>query len=125
MIKGIGIDLVDKYRFKNLIKKFDNKIALKLLSDFEYSEYTNVTNKADYLSKKFAAKEALSKALGTGLYRDGIFPRDITIEHDSFGKPFFNISNKINNKLIKKYKNLQLSISDTNNQSIAFVIIET
>tara|TARA_B100001057_G_scaffold350965_1_gene352474 strand:+ start:424 stop:801 length:378 start_codon:yes stop_codon:yes gene_type:complete len=124
MIEGIGVDLVDKYRFKNLIRKFGNKVASKILSDFEYHEYANVINKVDYLSKKFAAKEALSKALGTGLYRDGIFPKDITIDHDSFGKPFFNLSKKINNSLIKKCTNLQLSISDTNDQSIAFVIIE-
>ena len=124
MIEGIGVDLVDKYRFKNLIERFDNKFPLKILSKFEYLEYKGVSNKIDYLSKKFAAKEALSKAIGTGLYRDGIYPKHITIKHDSYGKPFFNLSNKINNKILKKYKNLQLSISDTNNQSIAFVIIE-
>ena len=124
MIEGIGVDLVDKYRFKNLIERFDNKFPLKILSKFEYLEYRGVSNKIDYLSKKFAAKEALSKAIGTGLYRDGIYPKYITIKHDSYGKPFFNLSNKINNKILKKYKNLQLSISDTNNQSIAFVIIE-
>jgi len=124
MVEGIGIDLVDKYRFKNLVDKFDNKFALKILSNFEYHEYLNVTNKIDYLSKRFAAKEAFSKALGTGLYRDGIFPKYITISHDSFGKPFLNLSEQINNKILKKYKNIQLSISDTNSQSVAFVIIE-
>ncbi len=125
MIKGIGVDLVDKYRFKNLIEKFQNKFALKILSDFEYDEYIKDANKVDFLSKKFAAKEALSKALGTGLYREGIFPKDITIKHDSFGKPIFNLSKKINIEYKNKYKNLQLSISDTNSQAIAFVIIET
>ena len=64
MIKGIGVDLVDKYRFKNLIEKFQNKFALKILSDFEYDEYIKDANKVDFLSKKFAAKEALSKAFG-------------------------------------------------------------
>tara|TARA_B100001057_G_C22824914_1_gene940983 strand:+ start:604 stop:981 length:378 start_codon:yes stop_codon:yes gene_type:complete len=124
MIKGIGVDLVDKHRFKSLLDKFDNKFALKILSDVEYQEYKDVTNKIDYLSKRFAAKEALSKAIGTGLYRDGIFPKYMTISHDSLGKPFFNLSNQIKDKFSKIYKNIQLSISDTNSQSIAFVIIE-
>ena len=124
MIKGIGVDLVDKNRFKSLIDKFKNKIALKILSDFEYHEYTNVKNKSDYLSKKFAAKEALSKAFGTGLYRDGIFPKNITIKHDSLGKPFFDFSNIVNNEILKDSRKIQLSISDTNSQSVAFVIVE-
>ena len=51
MVEGIGIDLVDKYRFKNLLDKFDNKLALKILSNSEYHEYLNVTNKIDYLSR--------------------------------------------------------------------------
>ena len=124
MIKGIGVDLVDKSRFENLINKFDNRIALKILSDFEYEEYISVKNKTDYLSKKFAGKEALSKAVGTGLYRDGIFPKHITIQHDSLGKPFFNFSGRITNKILNNHKNIHLSISDTNSQSMAFVVIE-
>ena len=124
MIKGIGVDLTDKYRFKILIEKYGNKIASKLLSSKEFNEYNNSSNKASFLSKRFAAKEALSKAFGYGLYRYGFYPKQITIEHDRYGKPFFSFSKMFLYNTVSKYKNIQLSISDSDDQSIAFVTIE-
>ncbi len=124
MIEGIGVDIVDKKRFDRLIKEYDDRIALKILSSIEYEEYKDVLNKIDYLSKKFAAKEAFSKALGTGLYRKGIFPKLITISHNNFGKPIFKLSKHLESIILGKYRNIQLSISDTDSQSIAFVTIE-
>ncbi len=78
MISGIGVDLVDKARFINLVKKFGNRVATKILSKDEYLEYKIISNKPSFLSKRFAAKEALSKALGVGLYRKGIYPKYIS-----------------------------------------------
>tara|TARA_B100000035_G_C20954686_1_gene533626 strand:+ start:548 stop:922 length:375 start_codon:yes stop_codon:yes gene_type:complete len=124
MIKGIGIDLTDKHRFEILIEKYGNKFASKLLSSKEFSEYDNSNNKASFLSKRFAAKEALSKAFGYGLYRHGIYPKQITIEHDSYGKPFFSFSKMILDNTVSKYKNIQLSLSDSDDQTIAFVTLE-
>ena len=124
MVKGIGVDLVDNIRFERLIDRFGNKIALKILSKSEFLEYQKNLNKSSYLSKKFAAKEALSKAIGSGLYRNGIFPKLITIAHTSLGKPFFEISNEIRISLEDKYQNIQLSITDTQTHSIAFVTVE-
>ena len=124
MIKGIGVDLTDNHRFKILIEKYGNKIATKLLSSKEFNEYDNSNNKVSFLSKRFAAKEALSKALGYGLYRYGIYPKQITIEHDSYGKPFFSFSKTMLDNTVSKFKNIQLSISDSDDQSIAFVTIE-
>ena len=68
MISGIGVDLVDKARFIELINKFGNRVAAKILSKDEYLEYKNISNKPSFLSKRFAAKEALSKALGAVSY---------------------------------------------------------
>ena len=124
MVKGIGIDLVDNIRFERLIDRFGNKIALKILSESELREYQKTFNKSSFLSKKFAAKEALSKAIGSGLYRNGIFPKLITIVHTSLGKPFFEFSKEIKSNIQDKYKNIQLSITDTQTHSIAFVIVE-
>ena len=95
MISGIGVDLVDKARFKNLVKKFGNRAATKILSKAEYLEYKNISNKPSFLSKRFAAKEALSKALGVGLYRKGIYPKYISVKHDDFGKPFLSLSSEL------------------------------
>ena len=124
MVKGIGVDLVDNIRFERLIDRFGNKIALKILSESELREYQKTFNKSSFLSKKFAAKEALSKAIGSGLYRNGIFPKLITIVHTSLGKPVFEISNEIRISLEEKYQNIQLSITDTQTHSIAFVTVE-
>ena len=124
MVKGIGVDLVDNIRFERLIDRFGNKIALKILSESELREYQKTFNKSSFLSKKFAAKEALSKAIGSGLYRNGIFPKLITIVHTSLGKPVFEISNEIRISLEDKYQNIQLSITDTQIHSIAFVTVE-
>ena len=124
MVKGIGVDLVDNIRFERLIDRFGNKIALKILSESELREYQKTFNKSSFLSKKFAAKEALSKAIGSGLYRNGIFPKFITIVHTGLGKPFFEFSNEIRSSIEDKYKNIQLSITDTQIHSIAFVTVE-
>ena len=124
MVKGIGVDLVDNIRFEELINRYGNKVALKILSKSEYLEYLKVSSKNTYLAKKFAAKEALSKAIGSGLYRNGIFPRLISISHTSLGKPFFEFSSEINSYILENYKNIQLSITDTQTHSIAFVTVE-
>ena len=124
MVKGIGVDLIDNIRFEKLIKSYGNKVALKILSKSEYLEYLKVSSKNTFLAKKFAAKEALSKAIGSGLYRNGIFPKLITISHTSLGKPFFEFSSEIRSYMQDKYKNIQLSITDTQTHSIAFVTVE-
>ena len=125
MIRGIGVDLVDKDRFIKLVKKFGNRVASKILSVEEHSDYLNIPNKASFLSKRFAAKEALSKALGTGLYREGLYPKYITIKHDNYGKPFFSLSSKLDEGVNSGYISLQLSITDSDTSSIAFVIVES
>jgi holo-[acyl-carrier protein] synthase len=124
MVKGIGVDLIDNIRFERLIDRFGDKIALKILSESELLEYQKTLSKSSYLSKKFAAKEALSKAIGSGLYRNGIFPKLITIVHTSLGKPFFEFSHEIRSNIQDKYQNIQLSITDTQTHSIAFVTVE-
>ena len=123
MISGIGVDLVDKARFINLVKKFGNRVATKILSKDEYLEYKNISNKPSFLSKRFAAKEALSKALGVGLYREGIFPKYISVKHNDLGKPFLSLSSELKT-IINQNMKIQLSITDSNTQSIAFVVIE-
>ena len=124
MINGIGVDLVDKARFINLVKKFGNRVADKILSRDEYLEYINISDKASFLSKRFAAKEALSKALGVGLYRKGIYPKYISVKHNDLGKPFLSLSSELESIINHNIK-IQLSITDSDTQSIAFVMIES
>ena len=124
-IMGIGVDIVRNKRISSSIKNknFINRTFGK--NEILISE--KIDNKTSYFSKRFAAKEALSKALGTG-FRDGLSFKDIEVVNDKLGKPYYIISSKIKN-LIKKKKNIKnfnlfLSISDEKEYSIAFTIIQ-
>ena len=124
-ILGIGVDIVENKRFKKSIK---NKNLIKRL--FSLSEIKNsklIKDKSTFFSKKFAAKESFSKALGTGIRRDLNF-KDIEILNNNLGKPYYKLNNKIKKIISKtlKVKNFDifLSISDEKEYSIAFTIIQ-
>tara|TARA_X000000368_G_C22904464_1_gene655641 strand:- start:113 stop:499 length:387 start_codon:yes stop_codon:yes gene_type:complete len=124
-ILGVGIDLVENIRIKKLIKvrKFLNRIFTKE----EIDNSLKKKDKTSFLAKRFASKEAFSKALGSG-FRNGLNFIDISIINDKKGKPYIKINNKLKNIIlkrlnVKKFK-IFLSISDEKNYSIAIVIIE-
>ena len=125
MIKGIGIDIVEISRIKFLYDKYGIRFAKKILSTIEMDEFSKPQSPENYLSKNFASKEALSKALGTGLYRNGVYPSKITVTHAETGKPFFLINGRLE-KLLKNMSStkLFLSISDSNQHSVAMVVME-
>ena len=124
-ILGIGTDIVKNARFKFLIKKknFINRTFGK--KEIKLSQ--KLSNKTNYFAKRFAAKEALVKSLGTG-FRKNLNFKDIEILNDKLGKPYYYRSKKIHNIINKKYKikkfNLFLSISDEKDYSVAFTIIQ-
>ena len=122
---GIGVDIVDNKRFKNLIK--DNKFINRIFSKKEIFDSKKTLNKINFFSKRFAAKESFAKALGTG-FRNKLNFKDIEILNDKLGKPFYLINNKIK-QIIKKNKKIAnfelfLSISDEKDYSVAFTIIQ-
>ena len=124
-IYGIGTDIIKNSRIKNSIKKknFINRVFVKN----EVLESRNKKDKLLFFSKRFAAKEALVKALGTG-FRHNISFQDISVLNNKKGKPYFLISNNIRkiikNKLkINRFK-IFLSMSDEKNYSIAYVVIQ-
>lgn len=125
-ILGIGVDIVRNERIKNLIKNKNFISRTFALKEIKYSK--NIYNKTNYYAKRFAAKEALSKAIGTGL-RNNLNLKDIEILNNKLGKPYYFKSKKINSiiKEIFKTKNydLFLSLSDENDYSIAFTILKT
>ena len=124
-ILGIGTDIVKNARFRFLIKKknFINRTFGK--KEIKLSQ--KLSNKSNFFSKRFAAKEAFAKSLGTG-FRNNLNLKDIEILNDKMGKPFYIKSKKIDkliNKIFKTKKyNLFLSISDEKDYSIAFTIIQ-
>ena len=125
-ILGIGIDIVDNKRFKNLVKNIN--FIKRTFGKKEIKLSQKVLNKSNYYSKRFAAKEAFAKSLGTG-FRDNLNLVDIEILNDKKGKPYYYKSKKIDDLIFKIFKikkyNLFLSISDEKNYSTAFTIIQT
>ena len=125
-ILGIGVDIVENKRIQKSIK--NPLFKKRIYSSKELKQSYTVNNKVAYFSKRFAAKEAFSKALGTG-FRTNLNFKDIEIINDKMGKPNY-VKNKKISKIIQKnfkIKNYKcfLSISDEKNNSIAFTIIST
>ncbi len=125
-ILGIGVDVVQNKRIKNLI---NNKVFIKrTFGKNEVNLSKKTVNKVNYFAKRFAAKEAFAKSIGTGFRNDLNF-KDIEILNDKIGKPYFFRTKKINNIIFKKFKtkrfNLFLSISDEKDYSVAFTILQT
>ena len=125
-IIGIGVDIIDNKRIKNSIK---NKNFLnRIFGSHELLKSKNILNKTNYFAKRFAAKESLSKALGTG-FKDGLNFKDIQILNNKIGKPYYLLNKKLENfiKKKKKLKNfiLFLSISDEKDYSVAFTVIQS
>ena len=124
-ILGIGVDIIENNRIKKSIKnkRFINRIftSKEILISKKFKDKTN------YYSKRFAAKEAFVKAIGTG-FTNNINFKDICIINDQFGKPIFVISAKIKNIIKTQFKtktfNFFLSISDEKKYSIAYVILQ-
>tara|TARA_B100001121_G_scaffold262159_1_gene242391 strand:- start:583 stop:969 length:387 start_codon:yes stop_codon:yes gene_type:complete len=123
---GIGVDIVENKRFKNLVKNAN--FVKRTFGEKEIKLSQKVLNKSNYYSKRFAAKEAFAKSIGTG-FRNNLNLVDIEILNDKKGKPYYIKSKKIDNLIFKIFKikkyNLFLSISDEKNYSIAFTIIQT
>ena len=125
-IVGIGVDIIENKRIKNSLKNLDFK--KRIYSTKELAQSSLSKNKVGFFSKRFAAKEAFAKALGTG-FRDNLNFKDIEIINDKKGKPYYLKSKKISkiihkNFNIKKY-NCFLSISDEKDYSTAFTIIQS
>ena len=124
MIFGIGTDIVEVERIKNLSSI--SKFAKKILSQKELNIFNslNKDQKVYFLSKQFAAKEAISKALGTGIGHE-ISLKNIEILRDEKGKPFFNAINELSAYLSNLgITKTHVSLSDEINYAIAMVILE-
>ena len=124
-IIGIGVDIVENKRIQKSIKNPLFKKRIYTLKELNQSNF--VVNRVGYFSKRFAAKEAFSKALGLG-FRMNLNFKDIEVINDKMGKPYYVKNKKITkiiqkNFKIKKFK-FFLSISDEKNYSTAFAIIE-
>jgi holo-[acyl-carrier protein] synthase len=123
MIFGIGTDLVHIPRMQALLDKHGDKIAQRILSDSEFASFQQAHKPAAFLAKRFAAKEATAKALGTG-FRDGLSLRHIAVNNNEYGKPELTFYER-GLKLLDEFKigRSLLSLSDETEYAIAYVIL--
>ena len=123
MMIGIGTDFVSKKRIEALWLKYELHFAKKILNAFEIELLSKNRDPIGFLSKRFAAKEAVSKALGTGIGEYVKF-HDITIQNKPSGQPyveFRGVALETANKL--GVKNIHISLTDEKNYALAFVIL--
>jgi len=125
-ILGIGVDVIENKRIQQLVK---NKSFIK--RNFGKKEVyfsKKKLNKTNFFAKRFAAKEAFAKSLGTG-FRNNLSFKDIEILNDKIGKPYYSMSNKMHDLINQRFKvqkyDLFLSISDEKDYSVAFAILQT
>ena len=125
MIFGIGTDIVEIKRIETMTSL--DKFASKILSDNEKEFYDSLTNQKQivYISKQFAAKEAIAKAIGTGIRNDTHF-KNIEILRDKNGAPIFNALNKLE-KIISDLgiTKTHVSLADERDYAIAIAVLET
>ena len=125
-IFGIGTDIVNIKRIEKSLKRCGNRFKNNIFSKNEISYCEKNKNPGPFYAKRFAAKEALSKALGTGI-RKNIKFKNIEIHNDSYGKPSIKLKGAVDDYLKKKIKrkkyNIHLSLSDDRPWAQATVII--
>ena len=125
MIYGIGTDLVAVARMTDLHARFGEKLAARILAQAELTDYRQARDKDRLLAKRFAAKEAFAKAVGTGL-RSPVHLTSIIVDHDDHGRPGLSFAPALQAWLAeRRIVTTHLSISDEHTHTVAFVIAET
>ena len=124
MIFGVGTDLVEVSRIQDSLQRFGHDFASRILGEFELQEFAQSKQPARFLAKRFAAKEAFAKALGTGIRHPATF-ENIQIAHDDMGKPVFEFAPALAECLAnKQIAFAHLSISDEKAFATAVVSLE-
>lgn len=124
MIYGIGTDIVSVERMRNNIERHGKRFAERILSDEELQDFAEVVNHAHFLAKRFAAKEAVAKAMGTG-FIDGLSLREISVSHDGLGKPILKFTGKAEEFILREgIHSSYISLADEVDYAVAFVTLE-
>ena len=123
MIFGIGTDIVQVARMQKNLDEHGERFAKRILTDDEFTEFLQKAFQANFLAKRFAAKEATAKAMGTG-FSHGLSLRHIGVTHDDKGKPILTFS-KIAKQFISENNitDHHISLSDEKDYAVAFVTL--
>jgi holo-[acyl-carrier protein] synthase len=123
MIYGIGTDIVRIARMQQSLDKHGDRFARRILTDHELIGYQQTTKPAHFLAKRFAAKEATAKAMGTG-FRNGLSLKHINVNHDTQGKPILEFSGLAAEFMSEQGINeSHISLADEQEYAVAFVTL--
>jgi holo-[acyl-carrier protein] synthase len=124
VILGTGTDLIDVRRIERALARFGHRFARRVLVDDEYRRFCTHAKPAHYLAKRFAAKEAFSKAMGTGIH----FPvnwHNVSVANERSGRPYLKFSAALETLLAQRgICRAHLSLSDEVEMACAFVVLE-
>ena len=123
-IVGLGTDISEIERIENALNRSGEALAKRILTASELKKFTQTKQPERFLAKRFAAKEAAAKALGTGIAK-GVSFHDFIVSNDEFGKPLLTLDKQA--ALIAQQlqvTNIHLSISDERHYTVATVILE-
>jgi holo-[acyl-carrier protein] synthase len=124
VIYGVGVDIAEIARFTEAYARFGERFPAKILSAAELQEFPHSRYPARYLAMRFAAKEATSKALGTG-FKHGVAPRQIRVVHGASGKPNLSVTGQAAALFAALGVHAShVSLSDDGGFAIAFVVLE-
>jgi holo-[acyl-carrier protein] synthase len=123
MIHGIGTDIVAVARLRSLWERHGEHAVKKLLAPAERADFDAAPDKGRFLAKRFAAKEAFTKALGTGVRAPATLPA-LAVVHNAAGKPDFAYSDELSALVTGQGLKAHLSISDEAEYAVAYVILE-
>jgi holo-[acyl-carrier protein] synthase len=123
MIFGIGTDIVRVSRIQKSLDRYGERFARRILAGQELDDFQRTLHPARFLARRFAAKEAVVKAYGTG-FTQGITFQDIVVSHDAAGKPLLLLSGRALELQHEKGIGEQfISISDEQEYAVAFVTL--
>ena len=128
MIIGLGNDMVDIRRIEQTLERYGNRFVARIFTDIEQKKSDRRAQRAASYAKRFAAKEACSKALGTG-FRRGVFWKDMGVVNEPSGRPTMQLTGGAKEQLERitpagHLARIQLTITDDYPYAQAIVIIE-
>jgi len=125
VIFGIGTDIVRVSRIQADLDRFGVKFARRILTEAELEEFHRNAKPAHFLARRFAAKEAAAKAMGTG-FSNGVHLRHIGVTHDALGKPqLVFVAGALELLARHRVTISHVSLSDEEDHAVAFVTLET
>jgi holo-[acyl-carrier protein] synthase len=123
-IYGIGTDLVAISRIETIWNRYGLQFARRILTEQELLLVSNHKNPIHFLAKRFAAKEAVAKAFGTGFRPQGILLTEIGVGNDPLGRPYLEFVGRTKQLFEEQDLKTHISLSDESGYALAFVILE-